>query len=202
MESYELTTIGKLVVDKMVPVLNTVEVLDIDVDYWGTHNLDFIPPHLIERVSELGKCVVVDPPLNEAYELNKQVVEDCNKSKSVFIIATFFHPTYPTLFSKLIENNVNVYAIFSQDVVNLIRSDYYADYLELRAQNLVHLFIYAKKMNVQAIVLTDFCILMRLLKNNGDVDSKHVVCFNPSAFKWGKELYEHFLKDSIPITEL
>ncbi|TGC09524.1 helix-turn-helix transcriptional regulator [Methanolobus halotolerans] len=201
-DTYELTTIGKLIIDEMVPFVNTVDALDVDIDYWGTRRLDFIPPHLIKRISELGKCEVVNPPLNEAYELNKQVVEDCYKSKSVFIISTFFHPMYPTLFSKLIENNVNVYAIFSQDVVNLIRSNYYADYLELRAQNLVHLFMYTKKMNLQAVVCNDHCLLMRLLKSNDGVDNKHVVCFNPCALEWGKEVFDCYMKNSTPITEL
>jgi len=153
-------------------------------------------------VNKLKICNVINPPLDEAYELNKQVVEDCYKSKSVFIIATFFHPMYTTLFSKLIENNVNIYAIFSQDVLDLIRSNYYAEYEKLRTENLIHLFLYPKKMNFQAFVLTDFCILMRLLKNNGDVDSKHVVCSNQSALEWGADLFEYYLKDSTPVTHL
>jgi predicted transcriptional regulator len=31
---YKLTTIGKLLVDEMVPLLDIIEVLDIDIDYW------------------------------------------------------------------------------------------------------------------------------------------------------------------------
>ena len=32
-DAYELTTIGKLIVNKMVPLLKTAGVLDVDVDY-------------------------------------------------------------------------------------------------------------------------------------------------------------------------
>jgi predicted transcriptional regulator len=46
-DTYELTTIGKLVVDKMAPLVSTLNVLDNDLDYWGTHNIDFIPAHLL-----------------------------------------------------------------------------------------------------------------------------------------------------------
>ena len=180
---YELTTIGNIIVDEMLPLLDIIEVFDSSIDYWGTHQLDFLPSYILKKVNKLKICNVINPPLDEAYELNKQVVEDCYKSKSVFIIATFFHPMYTTLFSKLIENNVNIYAIFSQDVLDLIRSNYYAEYEKLRTENLIHLFLYPKKMNFQAFVLTDFCILMRLLKNNGDADSKHVICSNQSALE-------------------
>jgi predicted transcriptional regulator len=53
---YELTTIGKLIVDEMSPLLDTVNFFEVDIDYWGTHNLDFIPPHLWKRIGELEFC--------------------------------------------------------------------------------------------------------------------------------------------------
>ncbi|WP_370576009.1 helix-turn-helix transcriptional regulator, partial [Methanomethylovorans sp.] len=55
-DTYELTTIGKLIVDKIAPVIDTVDALDADIDYWGSHILDFIPPHLLKRIGEIGKC--------------------------------------------------------------------------------------------------------------------------------------------------
>ncbi|TGC09437.1 helix-turn-helix transcriptional regulator [Methanolobus halotolerans] len=48
-DTYELTTIGKLIVNDMVSVLSILNVFDVDVDYWGTRNLDFIPSHLLRR---------------------------------------------------------------------------------------------------------------------------------------------------------
>ena len=36
-DSYELTTLGKIVIDKMLPLLDTLEVFDVDIDYWGAH---------------------------------------------------------------------------------------------------------------------------------------------------------------------
>jgi predicted transcriptional regulator len=46
---YELTTIGKLIVDEMKPLVDTITVLDSDINYWGSHNLDFIPSLLLQR---------------------------------------------------------------------------------------------------------------------------------------------------------
>lgn len=36
---YGLTTIGKLVVEEMVPLLEKVRVFDNNIEFWGTHNL-------------------------------------------------------------------------------------------------------------------------------------------------------------------
>jgi len=76
---YVLTTIGKLIVDEMIPFLDTVESLESDIDYWGNHSLDFIPFHLLERISELGHCIDVcmsvprfhDPPKDPAAAIEK-----------------------------------------------------------------------------------------------------------------------------------
>ncbi len=48
-DTYELTAIGKLIVDEMVPLLDKVGVLDTDIDYWGTRKLDFIPPLFLKE---------------------------------------------------------------------------------------------------------------------------------------------------------
>lgn len=58
---YELTTTGKLLVDYMAPLVDTLGVLDTDIDYWGTRNLDFIPPSLLKRMNELKSCEVIKP---------------------------------------------------------------------------------------------------------------------------------------------
>lgn len=55
-DTYELTTIGKLIVDDMIPLLDKTDVIDIDVDYWGSRDLDFIPPHLLEKIGHLKNC--------------------------------------------------------------------------------------------------------------------------------------------------
>ncbi|MDP2217308.1 MAG: hypothetical protein Q8J68_08490 [Methanolobus sp.] len=51
-DTYDLTKIGELIVNEIEPLLATIAVLDKNIEYWGTHKLDFIPPHLLERIYE------------------------------------------------------------------------------------------------------------------------------------------------------
>ncbi|MDG6245056.1 MAG: transcriptional regulator, partial [Methanolobus sp.] len=92
---YELTTIGKLIVDYMKPIIDKTEIFDTDIDYWGTHDLDFIPPHLLVRINELGKCKLIKPHITELYEINKEFHEATKKSKSHYIVTTILHPNFP-----------------------------------------------------------------------------------------------------------
>jgi predicted transcriptional regulator len=59
-DTYMLTHVGKLIIDEIAPAIGTVDVLSNDIDYWGTHNFDFIPLHLLSRIRELGLCNSVE----------------------------------------------------------------------------------------------------------------------------------------------
>jgi len=119
---YVLTTIGKLIVDEMIPFLDTVESLESDIDYWGNRNLDFIPPHLFKRISELEECTIVNPSITKIYELNDKITDSCYNSDSVSMIAASFHPDYPAIFSEMANKNVKVRYIY--DRVDEMYQDY------------------------------------------------------------------------------
>jgi predicted transcriptional regulator len=86
----ELTAIGKIIVDEMAPLIGTLGVFEIDMEYWGTHNLCFIPSHLFKRMSELGSCSVITPSLAEMYEVNREFHKSTMGSKSLVVMILFF----------------------------------------------------------------------------------------------------------------
>lgn len=197
---YELTTIGKLIVDDMVPLLDTMNVLDNDIDYWGTHKFDFIPDHLLTKISLLKDFKTIKPSLSEMFELNKEYMEYSKRSASIYKVATYFHPDFPAFFSQLTAKNVTIHFIITEEAFNKLRTDRYEDYESLVENDLINLFVYPGEIDILAYTYNDHCILMRLLRDNGDTDPTHIICSNPDAVEWGKELFEYFLKDSIPIT--
>ncbi|WP_305311357.1 winged helix-turn-helix domain-containing protein [Methanolobus sp.] len=201
-DTYELTTIGELVTDDMFPLLNTLEVLDSDVDYWGTHNLNFIPPHLLKRMNELGGCEIIKPLVSEMYDLNAKITNSSYISNSVNMIAASFHPSYPTVFSEMARKNVNVNAIFSKDVIDTLQENHYTFLEEMTKGKSFNIFVHHKKLDFLAFLVNDYYTLMRLLTNEGEIDGQYIMCSNLAALKWGKYLFDFYLKDSIPITEL
>jgi predicted transcriptional regulator len=44
--------------------------------------------------------------------------------------------------------------------------------------------------------------MIRLLKSNGEYDTKYILCNDKDALEWGKELFEYYLKDSTTITDI
>ncbi|WP_321418371.1 winged helix-turn-helix domain-containing protein [uncultured Methanomethylovorans sp.] len=208
-DTYELTTIGKLIVDEMVPLLDKVEVLDTDIDYWGTRKLDFIPPHLFKRILELKDCQIVNPytqsiyaqppELYGAYDLSQVASK---RGKIFFAVTTFFYPNFAEVFAEMIHGQVKINIIVTPDVVARIQNQDRADYVEIVKNELFNLFVYPKKIDFVSFGFNEYCLLMRLLDNKGKYDYKYMLSSNQGALEWGKELFEYYLKDSVPVTEI
>ena len=105
---YELTTIGKLIVDQINSLLNTVDVFDLDIDYWGTRNLDFIPSHLLKRIDSLGKGKIINPLIIEIHDGHKKYHESCARSKYLCAVTTFLYPDFGEMFTGFIANGTKM----------------------------------------------------------------------------------------------
>jgi len=200
-DTYELTAIGKLIVNKMIPLLDIVEVADSDIDYWGTHNLDFIPPHLYKRLSELGPCTVVtNPPSTEVCEPSKQEVENAKKSAFQVSVTTFIFPGFPSLLEDFKKHGVNMSLVVSTELLAKINEEQNEPLRNLLGSNLNKVCLYPKRMDFVAFGYNEVSFMMRLLTNEGNYDHKYVSSCNPTALIWAKNLFEYYLKDAIPIT--
>ncbi|MCQ6963530.1 helix-turn-helix transcriptional regulator [Methanolobus chelungpuianus] len=199
---YELTPLGKMVIDKMTPLMGTIEVFQDDTEYWGTHHLGFIPPHLFERIREIGKCQEVNLTLTESYQLNQEVVRTTFMSKAFHVITSFFHPNYPRVFPEMNREGVSLHIITTPGVIETMRT-YHADVFgELLKSESFHLYTYPEEMGIQVVAYNDYYLLLRLLTNEKYVDINHMLCSNPGALQWGKELFDHYMKGSQPVTKL
>jgi predicted transcriptional regulator len=200
-DTYELTTIGKLIVDEMAPLVNITKALDVDIDYWGTHDFDFIPPHLLKRINELRSCEIITPSIMELYSLHKTYHQD-KTPESVYSVGNLFYPDYQTKFTEMIDNNITINYIVSEILFNRVRTEYYEDFEAFIKSKYFKLFVYHKRMDFLFFTFDDYHIVINPLKKDGDFDGKYILGSTEGALKWGKDLFDYYLKDSIPIKEL
>ncbi len=201
-DTYELTTIGKLLVDDMAPLLNTISVFDSDIDYWGTHKLDFIPPALLKRINELEGGMVMTPSFTEMHYLCKELHNYTLKSKSLYGIIMIFSSDYTEILNQLLENDIDVYAIISKDLFHKLLTDDYTTFSHLVKTESFHFFVYSKEMHFVELIYNDYCIFMRLLPTEESFDPKFMLVSNPTAVKWAHDLFQYYLNYSTPITEI
>ncbi len=201
-DTYELAAIGKLTVDKMAPLVNTFESFDTDIDYWGTHALDFLPSYILKKINKLRFCNIIKPQLAGMYDLDSTINASCEISQSVSLIAASFHPSYLTLFSEIIHKGTNVNAVFFKNVLDKLQKSHSTFLEEMIKSKSFNVYVYPKELGFLSLVVNDYCILMRLLKNSGEIDGQYILCSDPDAVMWGRELFDYYLRESEPITEI
>jgi predicted transcriptional regulator len=200
-DTYELTTIGKLIVDEMVSLVGTLEAFDVDIDYWGTRRLDFLPPHLLKKMSELRNCKIINPPITELYSLHKSFNPE-SMPRSVYIVTTIFYPDFYLIIEEMLENDLTIYYIVSQELFDKIRTEYPEEFEGLMKYETFNIYVYNKKMNFLFFTLDEVHLLIQFLRRDANFANKYVLCNTESSVRWGKELFEYCLKDSTQITEI
>jgi predicted transcriptional regulator len=198
-DTYELTTLGKLITAEMIPLIDITDVLDIDISYWGTHKLDFIPSHLFNRISELGPCNLIKIGLHEVFVEDKQFTEEAERSESVFTMSSFVFPNFEKTLSELIANKVNISIIISKELSEKLMNDNSEKFKVLSQNSNINLSIYPNRFDFLSISINDYSIMLKLLTHQGVSDNKRVICSSESALQWGKELFEYYLKKSVLI---
>lgn len=201
-DTYELTTMGKLVVEEMDKIVGIVDVLDIDIDYWGERQLDFIPPYLLKRLRELDSCKVIIPGMTELHEINKEFFDKSNESAQVTKVTTFLYPNFPAIYSEWIKNGLVISLIVSEELFEKIKRDYPEKFKEYLDSGKMKLFVYPGEIKFLSFGYNDHCAYFRLLRKTGEYDSKELLCCNMSAVGWCKELCEYYKERSAPIIDL
>ncbi|QLC48820.1 winged helix-turn-helix domain-containing protein [Methanolobus zinderi] len=197
-----LTTIGEQVVKRMSSLLGIAEVLDNDIDYWGSRELAFIPPALLERLYELEPCTIIEPDMSDLYEMNRKFSEKVRISESMNMVTTFLYPDFFDLFSDYMKHGVKISLIVSTELADKIMTDYRNEFRELMKKGRLNMFVSDLDIPFLSIAQNDHCIFLRLLKKELAFDSKQVMCCSQHARRWGKDFFNYYLENSRPFTEI
>ena len=199
---YRLTCIGELITGELKPLLTLEEFINRADGYWLNRKLDFIPPFLLKKLHEVNSCTVIQPRFSDIYDYNKEAHEASIGSKSFSMAAAGLHPSFPDLFSDMIKRGVSLSLIFDPSLLEKVKRDNYNELQKLVNNRQVALYLYSQKMHFVSFKVNETCIVLKLLTKNDTYDHKQLICHSPDAVEWGKELFDYYLQDSIPLTEV
>ncbi len=201
-KEYVLTDLGEIIVHYFNPLVKTLRVIEENEEFWSTHDLKAIPPHLLKRISEIKDCRLTKIELNSIYELRSEFVENLQNARKVSGIFPVYHPMHPSFFLKIAERGTGISLIYSRAVAERIKNENEAllrRYLELKN---ARFFISDIDLELASVTSDRFFCISLFLKD-GDYDhQREIISFEPSAAKWGEELFKHYLKDTKQITKL
>jgi predicted transcriptional regulator len=194
---YKLTLIGEAVVEKMQSFLDALETIEGKYDFWSSHRLDSIPPHLLKRIGDLNSSVFAKS-LNESsmFSPHDEFVENISKSKFVKGISPFLHPIYPKMFLYFAERSMGVSLIVTESVFSRLKTEFRSEIEKGLALNNSHLYVYDKELLLSCAV-TDCFLSLGLFYNNSVYDHVNdIMSFEPRSLQWGEDLFTYYEKIS------
>jgi predicted transcriptional regulator len=195
-DAYGLKNTGKLLVNKMKPFLGTLETLEENSNYLATHKVDSIPEHFLNRLCEVEGCKVIDPGHINAHQLNAEFIEEALSSKYVYFVCTFMHPGYNSILKQLLDKGIEVSVIDSKELVEKLLTEIYEVCRHFLSYKNFKIYRYEKDLAISTLTVIDNGFLLRLRLSNNEFSNKQLVCVGLNGRKWGKELYDYYLKDS------
>ncbi|WP_440951457.1 helix-turn-helix transcriptional regulator [Methanococcoides sp. FTZ1] len=200
--SYQLSNIGKIMVEATLPLLNTLTVFEKDILYWRSRNLDIVPEELTEKIGELSDCNVVKLNVNEMFEPLKNYLNNCQNLKSLEILLTIVEPTAPKLLLLFAEMGSKISLLVTKEYLEKIKQIAYEELSILLELENVSIQVFEKDLKPPQIMLSDTTMATIFFNETDKYDYMEIVSYNENALNWGKELFLHYKNISHPLTEI
>ena len=199
---YKLTVLGEFIIKKVKPLISALDVVEKNNSYWTGHDLNSIPRHLLERISELGDCTLVQPDLNHFYEPSQKIIDSMVGANRVTTFASYFNPAYLPLYVELGRKESELSLNFTQSVWDHLSQEHSTMINELMDMDNVSLYVSKEGVKLTEITVTEKIMLLGLFDKNGKFDQQFIMSFKPSALKWGQELFDYFRRLSKQVNKV
>ncbi|RXA14706.1 winged helix-turn-helix domain-containing protein [Methanosarcina sp. MSH10X1] len=199
---YKLSEIGKVIAEKMKPLVDTLSVLEENADYWADREMSEIPAFLLRRIYELGHCTIIEPQIDHMFEMIPEYVKNARMAKKLEAAVPYFHPLFPSFYLEIAEKGIQISLILPESVLKRWVEDYREQTEQYFKRENAKLFVCKDCERTPAIVAADNFMAMALFPKSTVFDRKYVICFEPGALAWGKELYDYYEQHSEQIINI
>ncbi len=198
---YKLTVLGEFIIKKVKPLISALDVVEKNNCYWTGHDLNSIPRHLLERISDLGDCILIETDLNHIYEPSQKIIDSMVNAKMASTFASYFNPAYLPLYVELGRKDVELSLNFTQSVWDHLSNEQSNMIKELMGMDNVSIYI-SREVKISEITVTNEIMLLGLFDKNGKFDHQFILSFEPSARKWGQELFDYLKRLSKQVNKI
>ncbi|HIH75327.1 MAG TPA: winged helix-turn-helix domain-containing protein [Methanosarcina sp.] len=200
---YRLSEIGKIIAEKMKPLLDTLFVLEEVVDYWADRDVSRIPQFLLRRIGEIGHFITVEPQIEHMFEMIPEYVKNAEKAKKFETLISYFHPLFPSFYLGLAKKGASVSLILPESILKRWVEEDYREYTRefLKMEN-TRVMVCKECEKTFTVVAADNFMAMSLFPKEGTFDRKFVISFEPGALAWAKELYNCYEQNSKQIENI
>ncbi len=190
---YALTNTGRIVALKLLDFINAARVLKKHERFWIEHDLSGIPEHMMGRIGWLKDSNIIQISQLDIIKTHSSYVNFIKTAKWVKGVSPIYSPDYSTIYTELIEKNIDICLILSEAVFDKLVEIISLEYIKNAISNCsLEILIADEKLGV-AFTVTDSFLSLGLFTNNGVYDTTHdLIASDERAIHWGYELFEYY----------
>lgn len=202
--TYHLTNVGEIIVEKMRPLLDTLDLFEMNEEFWTDRRLAPIPSHLLRRINEVGNYSLIEPDLSHAFDLNPEFVKHVSNSNRLYAFLSYFHPQLPSLFQDLARKGIELSIVLNESVHSRFEEDFKKEVDGFLETGRARVFISEKNdLDIPAVIaVSDKIMVLGLFNEIGRFDRQYIMSFEPGAIKWGEELFRYYMEMAREIKRL
>jgi len=190
---YALTKIGEVIALKLTDFVDAIEVLKKYEEFWLTHDLTGIPPHLLEKIGWLSNSNIIEIDALDIIKTHKTYISFIEAAKWVKGVSSIFSPDYPKVFEELVKKNINTQLIVTERVWEKVIDTVGLENLKYSlSKGYLEIFIIEEDVKV-AFTVTDTFLSLGLFKPDGIYNTTlDLISTEERAIRWGVELFEYY----------
>jgi predicted transcriptional regulator len=189
---YQLTPLAEILVEKMEPLLNTLEVIEKNPYYWQERDLSDLPLPFLGRLNELKSCSVIRPDPNSIFEPSAVFLENMKKSKNILSFSSIFHPIFPEIFLKNEDEDVEITLIITKKIYERLEIDFGKELKFYLAMKKNRLFVCSDEIKIAMLIKTDRFMTADFLTSKGSFDQEALIGFELAPMKWAEDLILYY----------
>jgi predicted transcriptional regulator len=189
---YRLAPLAEILVEKMEPLLDTLQVIEGNADYWQERDLTALPRTFLERLNELKSCFLVKPDPDNIFEPSAVFRENIGKSKKILSFSSMFHPVFSEIFLANQDDDTEITLIITGKIYERLKVDFEEELKLYLAREKRRLFICKKEIKIAMLVKTERFIAADILTSKGFFDQETIIGFEPAALRWAEDLILHY----------
>ena len=123
-KEYRLTPLAEILVEKMEPLLDTLQVIEENVGYWQERDLTALPREFLERLNELKSYFIVRPDPDNIFEPPAIFLENIEKSRKILSFSSIFHPIFSETFLANKDDDTEITLIVTEKIYERLKTDF------------------------------------------------------------------------------
>ncbi|MCE7699144.1 MAG: DUF1724 domain-containing protein [Methanobacterium paludis] len=199
---YSLSQTGEILTNKIIDTTRAVNSVNTCKCLFLNHEIKSIPQSLIKDIGCLSNAYTVKSTSIDILKPHTTLSNLLSKTKNVKHLSSVFYPQIAELFLKVIENNVKLDLILTEEVLNKFIGMVGVEKLKkpILAGDL-KLWIVDDGMKI-FFTMGDNFISMGLFSTEGSYDvnvfliSENEDCDGEEAISWGNRLFNHYLRSA------